>query len=70
MVTEKFQTKSKIDSAKLLQIHVWRLSMWRFENHLFASPDIWLVNISEVSCSTLVTQVGKKLNVDQSELEK
>ena len=44
--------------------------MWQFENHLFASPDIWLANISEVSYSTLVMQVSKKLNVDQSELEK
>ena len=67
---KSFKQNLRLTVLRLLQIHVWRLSMWQFETHLFASPDIWLANISEASYSTLVTSVSKKLNVDQSELEK
>ena len=67
---KSFKQNLRLIVLRLLQIHVWRLSMWQFETRLFASPDIWLANISEAGYSTLVTSVSKKLNVDQSELEK
>ena len=67
---KSFKQNLRLIVLRLLQIHVWRLSMWQFETRLFASPDIWLANISETGYSTLVTSVSKKLNVDQSELEK
>ena len=67
---KSFKQNLRLIVLRLLQIHVWRLSMWQFETHLFASSNIWLANISEARYSTLVTSVSKKLNVDQSELEK
>ena len=67
---KSFKQNLRLIVLRLLQIHVWRLSMWQFETRLFASSDIWLANISEARYSTLVTSVSKKLNVDQSELEK
>ena len=67
---KSFKQNLRLIVLRLLQIHVWRLSMWQFETRLFASSNIWLANISEARYSTLVTSVSKKLNVDQSELEK
>ena len=44
--------------------------MWQLETQLFASSYIWLAYIFEASYSMVVTSFNKKLNVDQSELEK
>ena len=49
---------------------VKRLCIWQLETQLFVSPYIKLAYIFQVSYSTLVTRVSKKLSVDQSELEK
>ena len=44
---------------------VKRLCMEQLETELFVSPYIKLVYIFEVSYSTLVTSLSKKLSVDQ-----